>query len=191
MNVKKCTVCNKTIDEDKYRKDRNICKFCYNIDRKKYNSNTFSRNNKKKIKVVNSVINTNNNEKKRKVVDSVINNNNRTLIIGFSNCGETYLMNHFLLQKQQPIFLITKSLNQYPNIEAQTSDEIQPLEHYKNSIFLVDEMLLSKQESNIDLFLPKVVTIKLIFTKYLKVIFTSQKVLSVIVLKYIFCLNKL
>ena len=48
--------------------------------------------------------------------------------------------------------LITKSLNQYPNIKAQTSDEIQPLENFENSTVIFDDMLLSKQESNIDLF---------------------------------------
>ena len=73
MDVKKCTVCNIKIDEDIYKKDRNICKSCYNINRKKHNSNN---------KDVNSV----NNKKKRKLVGS---SNNRTLIIGFSNCGKT------------------------------------------------------------------------------------------------------
>ena len=48
--------------------------------------------------------------------------------------------------------MITKSLNQYPNINAQTSDEIQTLENYENSVVVFDDMLLSKQESNIDLF---------------------------------------
>ena len=75
-------------------KKKNICGKCYNINRKKYNSN-----NKEKIQVVNSV-----------------NDNNRTLIIGFSNCGKTYLMNHILHQKQEPIFIITKiikSISQY------------------------------------------------------------------------------
>ena len=51
-----------------------------------------------------------------------------------------------------PIFLITKSLNQYPDIKAQTSDENEPLENYENSTAVFDDMLLSKQESNIDLF---------------------------------------
>ena len=92
-----------------------------------------------------------NNKKKVKVVDSVNNNSNRTLIIGFSNCGKTYLMNHNLFQKQEPIFINTKSLNQYPKIKAQTSDEIQTLEQYENSTVVFDDMLLSKQESNIDL----------------------------------------
>ena len=90
-----------------------------------------------------------NDKKKRKIVESV---NNRTLIIGFSNCGKTYLMNHILHQKHETIFIITKSLNQYPNIKAQSSDEIEPLENYENSIAVFDDMLLSKQENNIDLF---------------------------------------
>ena len=91
----------------------------------------------------------NNNKKKRKLVEKL---NNRTLIIGFSNCGKTYLMNHILHQKQEPFFIITKSLNQYPKIIAQTSDEIQPLNEYENSVVVFDDILLSKQESNIDLF---------------------------------------
>ena len=78
-------------------------------------------------------------------------NNNRSLIIGFSNCGKNYLINHILLQKQEPTFLITKSINQYPNIKAQTSDGVQSLENYKNSTIVSDEMLLSKQESKINL----------------------------------------
>ena len=53
-------------------------------------------------------------------------NNNRTLTIGFSNCVQNYLMNRILLRKQDPFFKITKSLSQYPNIKAQTSEEIQP-----------------------------------------------------------------
>ena len=74
MDVKKCTVCNIKIDVDKCKKDRNICRICYNVNRKKYNNS-----NKEKIQVVNSV-------NKTKVFDFVI-NKNRTLIIGFSNCG--------------------------------------------------------------------------------------------------------
>ena len=61
-------------------------------------------------------------------------------------------MNHILILKQEPIFIITKSLNQYPKIKAHTSDEIQSLENYENSTVVFDDMLLSKQESNIDLF---------------------------------------
>ena len=60
-------------------------------------------------------------------------------------------MNHILHQKPEPIFIITKSLNQYPNIKAQTSDEMQPLHEYENSTVVFDT-LLSKQESNFDPF---------------------------------------
>ena len=69
----------------------------------------------------------------------------------FANCGKIYLMNHILLQKQEPIFIITKSLNQYRKIKAQSSHENHPLEHYENSTVVFDDMLLSEQESNIDL----------------------------------------
>ena len=82
-----------------------------------------------------------NDKNKRKVVNSV-NNINRTPIIGFSNCGKTYLMSSILLQKQEPIFIITKSLNQYSDLKAQTSDEDQPLENDENSIVVFDDKLL-------------------------------------------------
>ena len=74
------------------------------------------------------------------------------LIISFSNCGKTYLKIYLLIQKQEQIFIITKSINQYLIIKAQTIDEIQPIENYENSIVAFDDMLLSKQESNVDLF---------------------------------------
>ena len=135
MGVKKVTVCIIKLDKDNYKKERIICENYYNINRIKYKDNTFSRND--------------NFFKKRKVVGSV---KNRYLIIGFSNCGKAYLMNHILRQKLEPIFIITKSLNQYSNIKAQTSDEIQTIEKYENSIVVFDNMLPSKQESKIDLF---------------------------------------
>ena len=61
-------------------------------------------------------------------------------------------MIYILLQKQEPVLRITKSLNQYPKSKAQTSDGIQPLENYENSTVVFDDLLLSKQESNIDFF---------------------------------------
>ena len=48
--------------------------------------------------------------------------------------------------------IITKSLNPNPNTNAQTTDEIQPLENYEIGTVVFDDMLLSKQESKIDLF---------------------------------------
>ena len=116
----------------------------------------------------------------------------RLLKVVGSGFGEIYVMNYILLQKQDPIFLITKSQNQYPNIKAQTSDETQPLENYENSIVVFDDMLLSNQESNIDIFYSgggrhK----KMIITMYLKTIFISLKKLFVINPIYLFHLNKL
>ena len=153
--IRTCYTCDIEIHKDNYLKNRSVCRSCYNKNRRKNNNNTLiqseqpkSDNDKKKRKVVNSVNNTNINKKKRKLFESV---NNRTLIIGFSNCGKTYLMNHILHQRQEPIFLFTKSLNQYPNIKAQTSDEIEPLENYENSTVVFGVMLLSKEESIIDL----------------------------------------
>ena len=45
MDVKKCTVCNIEIDEYNCNKDRNICKICYNTNRKKYNNNKGKKEN--------------------------------------------------------------------------------------------------------------------------------------------------
>ena len=158
-----CSVCIMKKEENNYLKDRAVCKSWYNKNRRKNiditliqsqqsKSDNNHDNDKNKRKVVYSVKNTNNNKKKRKVVDSVKINSNRTLIIENSNCGKTYLMNHILHQNQEPIFIITKSPNQYPKIEAQTSDEIEPLKNYENSAVVFDDMLLSKQESNFDMF---------------------------------------
>ena len=115
----------------------------------------------------------------------------RQLVVGSSGCGKTYLMNHNLHKKQEPTLIITKSLNQNPNIKAQTSDEIQQLEDYENSTVVFDDTLLSKQESNIDL----------LFTQGrhndIEIYYKSQnyfylrKILSIRILKKLFYLNKL
>ena len=47
-------------------------------------------------------------------------------------------MKYFVLQKEEPMFVNAKSLNQYPKIKAQTSDELQSTENYENStVFLM------------------------------------------------------
>ena len=136
-----CKICNLEVDKNNYLKDRTVCKRCYNKNRRKTNNNTLIQSEQPK---------SDNDKKKKKPVESL---NNRTLIVGFLNCGKTYLMNHILYQKQEPILLIARSsLNQYPDIKAQSSDEIQPLNEYENSVVVSDDMLLSKQDSNIELF---------------------------------------
>ena len=137
---KNCSACNIKLDTNNYSKDRTICKSFYNINRRKNNENTLIKNQ----------------QPKNQTVNNINNNNSRSLIKGFSICGKTYLLIFVLLQKQEPIFRITKSLNQNPNIKAQTFDEIQPLANYeKNSIIVFDDLLLSKQASIFDLFLTR------------------------------------
>ena len=90
-------------------------------------------------------------------------------------------MNRIRHLKQEHIFISTKSLNKYPNIKAQTSDENQPIESFENGAVVFDDtlLLLSKQESIIGLFFfQEDVLIKMIFTTYLKAIFIYQKYYS-------------
>ena len=149
MNVKKCTACNKEIDEDNCKKDRNICKNCYNINRKKYN-------NEKKRKFDVSV-----NKIEKPKIDNVNNANNdivstyenhRHVVIGPSNVGKTYYMLKMLekIGSKRPIHIITRSPNQYPNYK--TSTEIKPINKYKGSVVIFDDMLVARNSSQIDEF---------------------------------------
>ena len=137
MDVKKCTVCDIKIDVDNCKKDRNICKNCYNINRKKYN-------NKKKKTKFDDVNNKNNIVSKYE--------NHRHVVIGPSNVGKTYYMLKVLekIGNKRPINIITRSPNQYPNYK--TSIEIKPINKYKGSIVIFDDMLGGKNCSQIDEF---------------------------------------
>ena len=150
MDVKKCTVCNIKIDEDNCKKDRNICKNCYNINRKKYN------NKEKKRKIDDSV-----DKIEKPKIDNVNNPNNnivstyenhRHVIIGPSNVGKTYYMLKVLekIGNKRPINIITRSPNQHPNYK--TSTDIKPINKYKGSIVIFDDMLGAKNSSQIDEF---------------------------------------
>ena len=148
MNVKKCTVCNIEIDEYNCKKDRNICKICYNINRKKYN------NKEKKRKTDYSV-----NKIEKSKIDNVNNKindltleNHRHVIFGPSNVGKTYYMLKILekMDNKRPIHIITRSPNQYPNYK--TSTDIKPINKYKGSIVIFDDMLGAKNSSQIDEF---------------------------------------
>ena len=61
-------------------------------------------------------------------------------------------MTYVLLQNEKPIYINTKSLKEHPNVKFQTSDEVQSLENYENSFVVLDDLLLSKKASDIDLF---------------------------------------
>ena len=150
MDVKKCTVCNIKIDVDNCKKDRNICKNCYNMNRKKYN------NKEKKRKFDDSV-----DKIEKPKIDNVNNNNNdivstyenhRHVVIGPSNVGKTYYMLKILekIGNKRPIHIITRSPNQYPNYK--TTTDIKPINKYKGSVVIFDDMLWAKNSSQIDEF---------------------------------------
>ena len=87
---KTCSVFNKKLGEDNSKKDWSICKNCYNEKKRKNNIDTLIQNQQLKI-------------------DNV-NNNNRTLLIGPSFSGKTYLMLKTLSRiPDQDIYIITKS----------------------------------------------------------------------------------
>ena len=146
MDVKKCTVCGIKIDVDNCKKDRNICKNCYNMNRKKYN------NKEKKRKFDDSV-----NKIEKPKIDNVNNivskfENHRYVVIGPSNVGKTSYMLKVLekIGNKRPIHIITRSPNQYPNYK--TSNEIKPINKYKGSVVIFDDMLGAKNSSQIDEF---------------------------------------
>ena len=79
--------------------------------------------------------------------------NHRHVIIGPSNVGKTYYMLKVLekIGNKRPINIITRSPNQYPNYK--TSNEIKPINKYKGSVVIFDDMLGAKNSSQIDEFL--------------------------------------
>ena len=118
------------IDENNYLKHRTICKKCYNENRRK-NYNTLPPN----IENVNNNNNNNNDD-----IDSTY-ESHRHVVIGPSNVGKTYYMLKVLekIDNKRPIHIITRSPNQYPNYK--TSKEIKPINKYKGSVVIFDDML--------------------------------------------------
>ena len=145
MDVKKCTVCGIKIDVDNCKKDRNICKNYYNMNRKKYN------NKEKKRKFDDSV-----NKIEKPKIDKINNvstyENRANVIIGPRNVGKTFYMLKILekIDNKRPIHIIARSPNQYPNYK--TSTDIKPINKYKGSVVIFDDMLWAKNSSQIDEF---------------------------------------
>ena len=91
-------------------------------------------------------------------IDKINNNNVSTfgnhayVVIGPRNVGKTYYLVKLLekLGDQRPIPLKTRSPNQYPNHETRT--ENKPINKYKGSIVIFDDMLGAKSSSQIDEF---------------------------------------
>ena len=140
-----CTACDIMIDINNYKKDRTVCKTCYNKNERKNN------NDKLPTKKINTSYQHPN-------IENVNNKNLSTfenranVIIGPRNVGKTYYMLKVLekIDNKRPIHIITRSPNQYPNYK--TSTDIKPINKYKGSIVIFDDMLGAKNSSQIDEF---------------------------------------
>ena len=90
-------------------------------------------------------------------IDRINNNvstyeNRANVVIGPRNVGKTYYILKVLekIGNQRPINIITRSPNQYPNYKIST--EIKPINKYKGSVVILDDMLGAKNSSQIDEF---------------------------------------
>ena len=121
-----CSICNIKIGETNYLKHRTICKKGHNENR---------RENK---------INNNNNVSTFQ--------NHACVVIGPRNVGKTYYILKILekIGNKRPIHIITRSPNQYPN--SKTSNEIKPINKYKGSVVIFDDMLGARNSSQKDEF---------------------------------------
>ena len=106
-----CSACDIIIDINNYKKDRTVCKTCYNKNKRKNNIENVN----KKFSDFENV--------NKKLLDF---ENHRHVVIGPSNVGKTFYMLKVLekLGNKRPIHIITRSSNQYPNYK--TSTEIKP-----------------------------------------------------------------
>ena len=136
-----CNTCNKEKHEKNYLKDRTVCKNCYNKNRRKNNNKTLIRNQQSKI----DKINYNN--------DNVSTyGNHACVVIGRRNVGKTYYVLKMLEKRgnKKLIYIITRTPIQYPNYK--TKNENKPINKYKSSVVLFDDMLGARNSSQIDEF---------------------------------------
>ena len=155
-----CIECGKNLDENRfYRKVKNRCKDCLN---KKFKCELCEKSfTKKWLKThierehhhqteTNSIV------LEKPLIDNV-DNNNRTLLVGPSFSGKTYLMLKILSRiSDRDIYIITKSPpEQYTNSKIkikEIGDEIKPLNEYENGIIVFDDILGSSNSRFIDQF---------------------------------------
>ena len=131
------------IDENNYLKHRTLWKKSQNENRRKNNNNTITEN---------EIVTTPQEPKIDKITNPNVptNENHRHVVIGPSNVGKTYHMLRILekIGNQRPILIITRSPNQCPNYK--TSNEIKPINKYKGSVVIFDDMLGARNSSQID-----------------------------------------
>ena len=141
-----CSACNIIIDINNYKQDRTVCKSCYNENKRKNNN----------IILTPSKINT---SYQQTNIENINNNNNgnvskyenrANVVIDPRNVGKTFYILKVLdkIGNQRPIHMITRSPNQYPNYK--TCSEIRPINKYKGSVVIFDDMLGAKNSSQID-----------------------------------------
>ena len=147
---RKCSACNIIIDINNYKKDRTVCKICYNINERKNNNIILTPN--KNIENVDNKKKQKNNNNKDNNPNLSSYENRANVVIGPRNVGKTYYMLKVLekIGNKRPINIITRSPNQYPNYK--TSNEIKPINKYKGSVVIFDNMLGAKNSSQIDEF---------------------------------------
>ena len=139
---KSCSACNRKLDKNIYKKDRTVCKDCYNKKKRKNN-------------LVQNEITTS--HQQPMIENGNNNNNNRTLLVGPSFSGKTYLMLKVLSRMiDRDIYIITKSSpKQYINSKIkikEISDEIKPLNEYENGIIVFVDILGSSNSRFLDQF---------------------------------------
>ena len=125
---KNCSACNIKLDIYSYKKDRTVCRDCYDKKKRKNNlvQNEITISHQPKIENGN--------------------NNNRTLLVGPSFSGKTFLMLKILSRiSDRDIYILNKSPpEQYSNSKIkikEISDEIKPLNEYEIGIIVFDDIL--------------------------------------------------
>ena len=127
-----CSACNIIIDIYNYKKDRTVCKSCYNINKRKNNNIILPQ-----IKILKTLTIKRNKKIIITKITTLIFHHMKIELMLLSD-PET-LVKRFICLKylkkigdQRPIHIITRSPNQYPNYK--TSNEIMPINKYKGSI---------------------------------------------------------
>ena len=135
-------------DEINYKKDRTVCKSCYNKMKRKSDYNTLIQ--ASNIDNVNNEIFT---PRKQKHENNPIIQHMKVMpifVLVHETLAEKYCMWKTLdkIVNKRPIFLINRSPNQNPVYK--TSNEIKPINKYKGSVVFFDEKLGALNSSEID-----------------------------------------
>ena len=157
-----CNECEKNLEESNfYKKVKNRCKDCLNkklkcevcgkFFSKKWLTNHIEREHQSNVNNDNKIILPENRDNDNNTNVETF-QNRANVIIGPRNVGKTYYMLKVLekIGNKRPIHIITRSPNQYPDYK--TSNEIKPINKYKGSVVIFDDMLGAKNSSQIDEF---------------------------------------